>query len=41
MTTTRSEFHELARTYRAIPVHRQLLADLDHAGRGVHAMRGR
>ncbi len=28
MTTTRSEFHELARTYRAIPVHRQLLADL-------------
>ncbi len=28
MTTTREEFRELARTYRAIPVHRQLLADL-------------
>lgn len=28
MTTTREEFRTLAKTYRAIPVHRQLLADL-------------
>ena len=28
MTTSREEFHQLARTYRAVPVHRQLLADL-------------
>ncbi len=28
MTTTRDEFRALARTYRAIPVHRELLADL-------------
>ena len=28
MVTSRQEFHDLARTYRAIPVYRQLLADL-------------
>jgi anthranilate synthase component 1 len=28
MVTTRQEFHEMARSYRAIPVYRQLLADL-------------
>ena len=28
MTTSRDEFRALARTYRAIPVHRELLADL-------------
>ncbi len=28
MTTTREEFRTLARTYRAVPVHRELLADL-------------
>ncbi|MGI9599274.1 MAG: anthranilate synthase component I [Acidimicrobiales bacterium] len=28
MTTTREEFRSLARSYRAIPVHRELLADL-------------
>jgi anthranilate synthase component 1 len=28
MTTTREEFRQLARSYRAIPVYRQLLADL-------------
>ncbi|MEL6981023.1 MAG: anthranilate synthase component I [Actinomycetota bacterium] len=28
MTTTRDEFRTLARTYRAVPVHRELLADL-------------
>jgi anthranilate synthase component 1 len=28
VTTTRQEFHDLARTYRAIPVYRHLLADL-------------
>ncbi len=28
MTTSRQEFRDLARSYRAIPVHRQLLADL-------------
>ena len=28
MTTTREEFRSLARSYRAVPVHRELLADL-------------
>ncbi len=28
MTTTRAQFHELAKGYRAVPVHRELLADL-------------
>ena len=28
MTTTREEFRALARTYRAVPVHRELLADM-------------
>ena len=28
MTTSRDEFRSLARTYRAIPVHRELLSDL-------------